>query len=542
MMNKTVVTYMAIGALAVVVVAVSALGALFFRYRGEVGGSTGGTETAAVVERDAQAIAPALPGVSDALPTTAGIPSPAQPAGDPEETLLPVSAPPAGAALDSSLQAVILQHGLQPIDLGPEQEAGKVALGEALFFDKEISGNRDISCATCHHPLLHGGDGLPLPFGTGAKGLGTARKIGVGRELVPRNAPEIFNRGAPQWTTMFWDGRVVEEFDYFGSPAGDKLPAGLDNSLAVQAMFPVTSRAEMRGTAGDLCRPYDKEPAVAHVLDGEPLVVVSEDEGMELNEVALVEDDDLDAIWEALMDRLLAIPEYRDLFAAAYPQTTLGEFGFQHAANAIAAYEIDAFSFDDSPWDRYLAGDKSALSDEAKAGALLFYGDAGCGSCHSGVLLTDQRYHNIAAPQLGPGKDASGLDYGRYLETGEPQDKFAFRTPPLRNVAITGPWLHNGAYTRLADVLEHHLNPTESLGRYAADHLPSAVRESLRNEPDVITQVLSTLDPLIQGRRALSDEELARIMAFLHAQTSPSAVDLSYLVPETVPSGLPVWD
>jgi cytochrome c peroxidase len=91
--------------------------------------------------------------------------------------------------------------------------------------------------------------------------------------------------------------------------------------------------------------------------------------------------------------------------------------GFEYAANAIATYEIAAFAFDDSPWDRYLAGDLDALADEAKAGALLFNGEAGCGACHSGVLLTDQEYHNIAAPQLGPGKSVESQEYRCFSPT-----------------------------------------------------------------------------------------------------------------------------
>jgi cytochrome c peroxidase len=260
------------------------------------------------------------------------------------------------------------------------------------------------------------------------------------------------------------------------------------------------------------------------------------------NELASIADGDLPTIWAALTARLLAIPEYEDLFQAAYPEMAAEDLGFEFAANAIAAYEIEAFSFDDSPWDRYLAGEPDALSEEAKAGALLFYGDAGCGECHSGVLLTDQEYHNIGAPQLGPGKDESGLDYGRYLETEDLADKFAFRTPPLRNVALTGPYLHNGAYGSLEDVVRHHLNASESLENYDSDQLPPLFRRALHDEPEVIHMVLSTLDPLMEKRRELTAKEFEQLMAFFHSLTSPSAVDLSGLVPDSVPSGLPVMD
>jgi len=444
-------------------------------------------------------------------------------------------------SLDEELQIVITDNGLEPADLGPEQDPAKVILGEALFFDKELSGNRDISCATCHHPLLHGGDGLPLSFGTGGRGLGTTRALGEGRALIPRNAPEIFNRGAPQWRTMFWDGRVAQESDYFGSPAADFLPQGLDNVLAVQAMFPSTSRDEMRGRAGDQSRSA-QDPLAQTSNSTEVTFVSATNDNQVLNELALITDGDLTAIWSALTERLLLFPEYRALFQEAYPQIAEEDLGFQHVTNAIAAYEIAAFSFLDSPWDRYLAGNQESLTEEAKRGALLFYGEAGCGNCHSSVLMTDQEFHNIGVPQLGPGKGESGFDFSRFLETEDPQDMFAFRTPPLRNVALTGPWMHNGTFSTLEEAVRHHLNAAESLVSYSGDNLPGSVRETLLIDTTILAEILSTLDPLMEDQRVLSPEEFNQLMAFLQAQTSPSAVDLSQLVPESVPSGLPVWD
>jgi cytochrome c peroxidase len=444
--------------------------------------------------------------------------------------------------VDNKLQKVIRDADIGPIDLGPMPVAEKVALGEALFFDKEIGGNRDTACSTCHHPLLHSGDGLPLSFGTGGKGLGTARTLGVNRELVPRNAPEIFNRGSPEWRTMFWDGRVAAHGYALESPAGSELPPDLESPLAVQAMFPPTSRDEMRGQPGDLCVDNADEIAIVERGDLAALWLAMSRRATLANEVAMIEDENVTTIWATLMDRLVAIPAYVELFQAAYPDTPLDALGFEHAANAIAAYEIAAFSFDDSPWDRYLAGDLEALSTEAKKGALLFYGEAGCSECHSGTLLTDQEYHNIAIPQMGPGKQEDGLDYGRFLETNAPEDKFAFRTPPLRNVTLTGPWTHNGSYMILEDVVRHHLNPDYGLRNFDPEGLPYPFRDLVHNDEALIVEILETLDERVTQPRELSDEEISQLMAFLDALTSPSAVDLSHLVPDSVPSGLPVYD
>ena len=136
----------------------------------------------------------------------------------------------------------------------------KVELGRQLFFDKVLSGNKNISCATCHHPEFLTGDGLALPLGEGATGLGADRYVtksnGQGvHGRVPRNSPPLYNLGAREYERMFHDGRVETDPEgyYEGgfiTPAKWKFPTGLDNPLAAQAMFPAhISRRDGR-TAG----------------------------------------------------------------------------------------------------------------------------------------------------------------------------------------------------------------------------------------------------------------------------------------------------
>ena len=377
--------------------------------------------------------------------------------------LLLVSCGPA-SSYDAQLQTLIAAQQIKPLAPIPAQNEALVTLGRNLYFDNILSGNKDVSCATCHLPEVGTGDGLPVSIGTGGiNGLGPERELGNGRSLVPRNAPDVFNRGAVEWRTMFWDGRVaISPRGYYKTPEGDDLPGGLYSLLATQAMFPVTSTDEMRGLPGDV------------TVTGE------------LNELAAIPAEDTHAIWDSLMTRLLVYPEYEALFAAAYPGVPASELGFQHAANAIGAFETEAFACTDNPWHDYLNGDMTAISDEAKKGALLFYGDAGCATCHAGPLFTDQAYHNIAAPQLGAGKgEEAPLDNGRYRETGRPEDKFAFRTPSLLNVTATGPWLHNGAYGDLTAVINHHQNPESALKNYdPAAHLPVYLHAYRANRPN----------------------------------------------------------
>ncbi len=421
---------------------------------------------------------------------------------------------------DQQLRAAMRTANITPLDPGPKPATEMVALGRVLMFDKELSGNRDISCATCHHPLMHTGDGLSVSMGTGGTGLGPMRTLGAGRSLIPRNAPEVFNRGVPLWTTMFWDMRVSgSSAAGFVSPARDALPPGLDSVLAAQAMFPVTSRDEMRGKTGDTD------------VFGQP------------NEVALLADSDFTGIWAALTQRLLRIPAYVALFGDAYPEVPTNQLGFGHAANALAAFESAAWTLLDSPWDRYVAGDDSALSENAKRGALLFFGKAGCAGCHSGNLLTDQQAHDIAAPQVGPGKGAEApLDYGRGRETGNVADRYKFRTPPLRNVAITGPWMHDGAYTTLEGAVRHLLDPTTSLRHYDVSQLAPDMQSTFQGSETILAAILANLDPLVAAPKLLTDAEVNEILTFLESLTDPTEAALGGDIPDEVPSGLPVRD
>jgi len=420
---------------------------------------------------------------------------------------------------DSHLKTLMDQAGVRSPTNPTPPSAQLVKLGEALFWDPELSGNRDVSCATCHHPDKATGDNLSVSIGTGGQGLGEQRiRFEQRRDLIPRNAQPLFNLGYEEWQVLFWDGRVAgNQSAGFDTPASDRLPKGLDNLLAAQAMFPVTSRDEMRGLRGDVD------------IFGNP------------NELAKLVDYAARPIWKALMKRLLAIPAYVDLFNAAYPDVPTDQLGFQHAANAIAAYEIATFTFEDSPYDRYLQGDTTALSPEAKRGAILFYGEAGCATCHSGGLLTDQKFHNIAVPQIGDGKGREQpFDLGRARETGNDCDRYAFRTPPLRDVALTGPWMHDGAFATLEAAVRHHFNPTADLLTYDATQLSVLLQTKCENQPETLAAILATKTDSASEQVQLSDQDVQDLLSFLNALTAPSALHLENTVPTSVPSGLRV--
>ena len=408
----------------------------------------------------------------------------------------------------------------------------KVELGKLLFFDKLLSGNKNIACATCHHPLTGTTDSLSLSVGEGGRSLGMSRvESDTIHERVPRNSPALFNLGAKQFNTFFHDGRVAQRYSdgqtSFDSPAGLDLPEGLDDALAVQGMFPVTSPTEMAGQ-------YDGGTGVGE------------------NEIAeRAAAGDLPGIWNLLAERLQDVPEYVTLFQSVYPDEVkvASDITFVHAANAIAAFEASQWRADQSPFDQYLRGSEDALNASQLRGMKLFYGKAECADCHSGQLLTDQSFHAIGMPQLGPGK-GDGVDgyedFGRERVTGASRDRYKFRTPALRNVALTGPWGHAGSYRRLKDVVIHHLQPESSLSQYDRRQaiLPSVPALDARDwacmEDDQAVQAIADRVEIMPLE--LSANEINDLVSFLHALTDASSLNVLSQIPLSVPSGLPVGD
>jgi cytochrome c peroxidase len=432
-----------------------------------------------------------------------------------------ISEPPAELTLDAQLRQTIGGWGAVPILPVAAQNAALVDLGRSLFFDKILAGNRDVSCATCHDATAHATDALSLSIGTGGIGAGATRTLGTDRQFVPRNAPSLLNQGLG-FFYLFWDGRINEEggIGRFKTPTGVVMPSGLNNLLAAQAMLPVLNRTEMRGATGD------RDPS------GNP------------NELATIADASVSDIWAATMRRLLAIQQYQAKFSAAYPGTPVTGLGFQHAANAIAAFEVEAFTHSNSSFDRFMAGTDRAMTSEEKRGALLFFGKARCSSCHSGPLLGGQSFANVAVPQIGPGVgSAAPLDIGRGEEVPQvPQYKFAFRVQPLRNVELTAPYMHDGAYPTLEAVVRHYNNADSAQRNYDPSRLTPAVRAMYHGDAATVKAVLETLDFRLREPLRLTTVEQGELVAFLKSLTDPAARDLSAVAPTSVPSGLGVKD
>jgi cytochrome c peroxidase len=248
-------------------------------------------------------------------------------------------------------------------DDNPMTEA-KVKLGQQLFFDKRLSEDNTISCASCHDP---------------AKGWsnGDAFATGVGGAKGGRSAPTIINSA---YTKLhFWDGRA--------------------KSLEEQALGPIENPIEMK---------------------------------MKLEDV---------------VDRLNKIEGYKTQFQDIFGTDVTKE----SLAKAIAAYERTILC-GDAPYDRFKAGDKTALSESAQRGMKLFFGKAACSGCHVGPNFTDNAFHNI-----GIGMDKEKYDKGREELSGLLGDRGAFKTPTLREIARTAPYMHDGSLKTLEDVVEHYV-------------------------------------------------------------------------------------
>ena len=423
---------------------------------------------------------------------------------------------------NARLRMKFLSHGVRPLFTLEHKSFSKekTQLGKLLYFDKILSGNKNISCSTCHHNHFSSGDELPLSLGEGSVGLGRSRELLDGH-LVPRNAPPVFNRGFEAYRTLMWDGRIrrdtinktwITPDDGLNgvSPTFSKVVEPLESLLAVQALFPISSEHEMLGA-------------------------------FQINEVSM--EKERDYMWMKLRDRILSIDRYVVLLKAAYPHIqNKDEFTFGHIANAIGAFEAEAFRADRSPFDYFLAGQKKLNKRELK-GAQLFLNKGRCIECHSGTLLSDFDFHALAVPQMGPGKDEAINDRGLELISGQVTDRYKFKTPSLRNVELTGPWMHDGYFTNLKEVIKHHLKPQQSLEKHisAPNHqkhkkifIESLDRDEHRNHERV-----SLLSPILSQMPTFSNDEVHDLYLFLKTLTDRSFKD-RFKAPTSVPSGIQV--
>jgi cytochrome c peroxidase len=422
--------------------------------------------------------------------------------------LEPSAATAAIEALAADVRRLAAGRGITPMPRPAPVRRELSLLGQALAFDKVLSGNRDISCMTCHLAGLATADGRSVGIGQGATGLGLNR-VHPQSKFVHRSTPPLFNLHV--MGALTWDGRVLRNTT--GTIVG---PVALRASqravfefgpLSALPMFPVLSRPEMRADVG--------------------------------NELAAVPDNQPQQAWGLMMRRLGAIPEYRAMFESAYPGQRFDNMDFAHAANAMGGWIAAVFAFNNSPWDRFLAGDTDALTEVQLRGAKAFLGLAKCAQCHNGPALSDGKFHNVMVPQVGPGfgDGPDGRDdFGRMRRSGSPAHRYTFRTPPLRNVELTAPYGHDGAIVDLRAWVDHYSQSDAKLRAYNPNQLEPLLRGTLLPTAE---SILLTRDVRLNNL-VIQPQTVAQITEFLKALTDPAARNLSAFVPLRVPSGLPV--
>ena len=276
----------------------------------------------------------------------------------------------------------------------------KVALGKRLFFDKNLSYDRTVSCASCHDPDQNWGNGERL--GTGIDG-----RIGK------RNVPTLFN--VAYFRQFFWDGRVA--------------------SLEGQVIFPILHEDEM---------------------------------GMKSN--------------EAVLERLYEDPEYHELFGKAFSDG----ISIGNLAKAIACFERTILS-GNAPYDRYMAGDKNAMSEAAIRGLKVFMNRGKCNGCHVPPTFIDFSYYN-----LGVGMDKENPDLGRYHVFEMESAKGKFKTPTVRNIAKTGPYMHDGSMKTLEEIVELY-DQGGIRNRYLSQEVRNKLRLTEQEKKDLVTFMVEGL-------------------------------------------------
>ena len=274
-----------------------------------------------------------------------------------------------------------------PIPENNPQTPGKIELGKKLFFDRRLSGDGTMNCATCHNPELAFTDGLDISLS-----YPTTKNW--------RNSPTLIDSAFRKY--LFYDGRA--------------------RTLEEQALFPMMSAFEMNKNL------------------------------------------------DYLEEQIQLVPEYRAEFSKVFG----GEVTRERIAMAIAAFERTLISTV-TPLDRYLKGDEAALSEDAKKGLAVFKGKGKCIECHDGADLADDKFYALNVPENPKLLDDPRVtttmrfvakvyhydgyrslkeDPGRYLITSDKKDWKAFRTPTLRYIAKTAPYMHNGVFETLDQVIE----------------------------------------------------------------------------------------
>jgi cytochrome c peroxidase len=458
--------------------------------------------------------------------------------------------------LDRELTALLRQAGFTgniaatlESRLGRPVNKNLADLGRLLWFDKSGGLHSDNSCGGCHSPSRGFGDTQSIAIGIQSNNMVGPSRTGPRNQ---RRTPSVAN--AAFYPSLMWNGRFSSlsgnPFDNslgfrFPLPEGEtRFPPAdpvVTHLLIAQGHMPPTEQTEVAGftgTAGTMGPLFDQFD------DGKGSRVPPPDSSGFRN----------DPIRQAVLGRLNGTPAYRALFGALFPSVTAGgPIDFSMFARAIAEFEF-TLVFANAPVDQFARGSKDAMTSDQKQGAMIFFGKGGCVSCHSvggqsNEMFSDFKMHVAGVPQIapffgigkgnvifdGPGQDE---DFGLEQVTGNPTDRYRFRTSPLRNAALQPAFFHNGAYTRIEDAIRHHLNVFDANRNY--NPASAGVDKDLTYRLGPMQPVLSRIDPLLATPTVLSQKEFSYLVTFVRDGLLDSRAqkqNLCRLVPAAVPSG-----
>jgi cytochrome c peroxidase len=476
-----------------------------------------------------------------------------------------------GGDLDSDLAAALAAAGFTgtiersfhtrlEANLGRPINAQLANLGRMLWFDTLHSLHQDNTCGGCHSPSNGFGDSQPMAIGVQNNGIVGPNRMGPRNQ---RRSPLVINTAL--YPAMMWNGRFNSlSGDPFDNSLGFRFPFpeadvrfahvndvqhGVTHLLQAQAHMPPTELIEVAGFTGT-CPNGVPDPTLGNDF-------CQFDDG--LGQTVPLPDPATGSRNEPIRQKglqiLNATPAYRALFGEVFPTVAQGApFDCFMFGKAIAEFEFTQV-FADAPIDQFARGNHLAMTAEEKRGALLFFGSAGCVTCHavagrSNEMFSDFEERVIGVPQIapafgttlgnvifeGPGQDE---DFGLEEITGNRADRYKFRTAPLRNLAVAPGFFHNGAFVKLEDAIRFHLDVFAGARSYDPRKAGVPGDLSFRLGPPVPR---TRLDPLIVHPIHLSQGQFNDLVSFIRTgllDPRVNATNLCGLVPASVPSGRP---
>lgn len=399
------------------------------------------------------------------------------------------------------------------VRLGRKLNKDQADIGRFLFFDRLIGMKGDNTCAGCHAPTAGFGDTQSIAIGIDNNNLVGPNRAGPRNQ---RRTPMVLNTAF--FPKLMWNSRFIANSGNpfnnrdgftFPQPEGATLSAQ-PHLMTAQAFIPPTERNEMAGF---------------------------EFQGT---------NDDIRA---EVVKRLNENPNYTKLFRKAFKLGKNEKIIYDDVADALAEFQF-SLTFADAPIDKFARGNQGAMTRREKQGALLFFGKAGCVSCHAvagqaNEMFSDFTPHVIGVPQVAPATTnstfdgpGSNEDFGLEQITGNIEDRYKFRTSPLRNIAVQPTFFHNGAFTTLTDAIVHHLNVETSALNYSPANRLDA---DLTGPTGPIDPVLDRLDARLQTPTTLTATELGDLVFFVKDALMDDRArpeKLRRLIPKELPSGL----